>query len=168
MAPDDHAHAFDELPVRPEARSTLPKLLETGLVLGILSNGSAGMLARAVGRAGLEGMFEHVLSADDARRYKPHPSVYALAVDATGYPSSAIGFVTANDWDAAGASAFGLRVAWLRREGQVEPAAGRGPGACGRHLGSAAGPLPALKPPGRRQSVGYHSRAMTSRYEPRR
>lgn len=114
-------HAFDELPVRPEARSTLDELRETGLLLGVLSNGSAGMLDRALGTAGLKDVFEHVLSADDARRYKPHPSVYALAVDATCHPRAEIGFVTANDWDAAGASAFGLRVAWLRPEGQVEP-----------------------------------------------
>ena len=114
-------YAFDELPVRPEARPTLDELRATDLVLGVLSNGSAGMLARALGRAGLKDVFEHVLSADAARRYKPHPSVYALAVDATGHPRAAIGFVTANDWDAAGASAFGLRVAWLRPEGQAEP-----------------------------------------------
>ena len=114
------AHAFDDLPARPEARSTLDELREAGFVLGVLSNGSAGMLVRALEKTGLESVFQHVLSAEDARRYKPHPSVYALAVDATGLAAASIGFVTANDWDAAGASAFGLRVAWLRPEGQVE------------------------------------------------
>ena len=115
------AHAFDELPVRPEARPALDDLRDAGLVLGVLSNGSRPMLERALRRAGLQDRFEHVLSADAARRYKPDPAVYALAVAATGQPTAAIGFVTANDWDAAGAAAFGLRVAWLRPEGQLEP-----------------------------------------------
>ncbi len=57
---------------------------------------------------------DHDLSVDAARRFKPHPSVYQLAVDATGLPRERIGFVTANGWDAAGAGAFGFRVAWLR------------------------------------------------------
>jgi 2-haloacid dehalogenase len=57
---------------------------------------------------------------DSAERFKPHPSVYRLAADATGLPATRIGFVTANGWDAAGAGAFGFRVAWLR----PTPAAG--------------------------------------------
>ncbi len=56
----------------------------------------------------------HFLSVDTARQFKPHPSVYQLAVDATGLPAKQIGFVTANGWDAAGAGVFGFRVAWLR------------------------------------------------------
>ncbi len=40
-------------------------------------------------------------------------AVYRLAVEAVGTGPDRIGFVTANGWDAAGAGAFGLRVAWL-------------------------------------------------------
>jgi 2-haloacid dehalogenase len=56
----------------------------------------------------------HRLSVDAVQRFKPHPSVYRLTVDATGLAPEHIGFVTANGWDAAGAGSFGLRVAWLR------------------------------------------------------
>ena len=115
------AHAFDTLPARPEARSTLAELRDAGLLVGVLSNGTAGMLDRALGNAGLREAFDHVLSVDLVRRYKPDPAVYALAVEATGHPPASIGFVTANDWDAAGASRFGLQVAWIRPIGQVEP-----------------------------------------------
>ena len=38
---------------------------------------------------------DHLLSVDRARRFKPHPSVYRLAVEATGLPAERIGFVTA-------------------------------------------------------------------------
>lgn len=57
--------------------------------------------------------------------------VYRLAVDATGLPPERIGFVTANGWDAAGAGAFGFRVAWLR----TDPAA---------HLPAVGAPEPAI------------------------
>ena len=52
-------------------------------------------------------------------------SVYQLAVEATGFGADRIGFVTANGWDAAGAGAFGLRVAWLRPDSNASlPAVG--------------------------------------------
>ena len=68
---------------------------------------------------------DHYLSVDAAQRFKPHPSVYQLAVDATGLPADRIGFVTGNGWDAAGAGAFGFRVAWLRPDANASlPAVG--------------------------------------------
>lgn len=115
------ADAFDRLPVRSEVQTTLDELRGAGLVLGVLSNGTAGMLDRALANAGLGDAFDHVLSADEVQRYKPHPAVYALAAAATGHPPSSIGFATTNDWDAAGACAFGLLVAWLRPSGLGEP-----------------------------------------------
>ena len=88
---------------------------DAGVRTGILTNASERMLSEAA--AALTGLpFDHQLSVDKARRFKPHPSVYQLAVDATGLPAERIGFVTANGWDAAGAGAFGFRVAWLRPE----------------------------------------------------
>jgi 2-haloacid dehalogenase len=115
------ANAFDELPLRPEARPVLDGLRASGLTLGVLSNGSTAMLVQALGAAGLPDTFDHVLSVDAVRSYKPDPAVYALAVKATDRSPESIGFVTANDWDAAGAATFGLRVAWLRPAGAIEP-----------------------------------------------
>jgi 2-haloacid dehalogenase len=106
--------AFDRLPARREARPVLRTVRERGARLGVLSNGSEAMLQRALTATGLADLFDDVLSVDAVRRYKPDPAVYALAVAASGVQPSDIGFVTANDWDAAGAAAFGFRVAWLR------------------------------------------------------
>ena len=115
------ADAFEELPARSEVPTALDQLRRAGLILGVISNGSAGMLDRSLANAGLGDAFDHVLSADEVQRYKPHPAVYAMAAAATGHPTSSIGFVTTNDWDAAGACAFGLLVAWLRPSGLAEP-----------------------------------------------
>jgi 2-haloacid dehalogenase len=107
----DVAAAFVDLPLVDGASKVVEELRSAGLVTGILTNATSRALERVSGR--LPPM-DHGLSVDLARRYKPHPSVYQLAVDATGLPAKRIGFVTANGWDAAGAGAFGFRVAWLR------------------------------------------------------
>ena len=115
--------AFDRLPVRPEAPPVIDILRAAGPRLGVLSNGSRSMIDRALAGTSLSAAFDDVLSVDAVRRYKPDPAVYELAVHVSGQPASRIGFVTANDWDAAGAAAFGFRVAWLRPPGAPDPPA---------------------------------------------
>ena len=105
------ADAFIDLPLVDGASGVVHGLRAAGIVTGILTNASSRALDRVSGR--LPPM-AHYLSVDAARQFKPHPSVYQLAIDATGLPAMQIGFVTANGWDAAGAGAFGFRVAWLR------------------------------------------------------
>ena len=63
----------------PEARDALAAL--EGRKLVILSNGSPAMLQAAVAGAGLDGVFDHVLSVEDVGVFKPHPKVYQLALD---------------------------------------------------------------------------------------
>jgi 2-haloacid dehalogenase len=43
--------------------------------------------------------------------------VYALGAARLGLPREAIGFVSSNGWDVAGAKAFGFRVVWVNRHG---------------------------------------------------
>jgi 2-haloacid dehalogenase len=109
------ADAFVHLPLADGAGEAVRALHDAGVRTGILTNASERMLSEAAeGLAGLP--FDHRLSVDGARRFKPHPSVYQLAVDATGLPAERIGFVTANGWDAAGSGTFGFHVAWLRAD----------------------------------------------------
>jgi 2-haloacid dehalogenase len=106
------ADAFAELPLVEGAAAAVSTLKEAGLTTGILTNASKRTLERVAARLDLR--LDHWLSVEPSRRYKPHPRVYQLAVDATAIPAERIGFVTANGWDAAGAGTFGLRVVWLR------------------------------------------------------
>lgn len=110
---DELADAFTMLPLVPEAADTVSRLHAAGLKTGILTNASTRTLDRVAGRLDLP--IDHRLSVDAARQFKPHPSVYQLAVDASGLARDRIGFVTANGWDAAGACVFGFRVVWLRQ-----------------------------------------------------
>jgi 2-haloacid dehalogenase len=109
------AGAFRELAVHPEVPGVLERLRDGGVVTGILTNASRTTLDLIIDRTGLR--MDHALSVDAVRRFKPSPAVYALATEATGLPPERIGFVTGNAWDAAGAGAFGFRVAWLRAPG---------------------------------------------------
>ncbi len=57
--------AFSEVP------QTLQALRDAGFVTAILSNGTPSMLSAAVGGAGLEDMFDMVLSVDAVGVFKP-------------------------------------------------------------------------------------------------
>jgi 2-haloacid dehalogenase len=102
----------------PEVPQVLRRLKEAGFVTAILSNGSPSMLADAMAGARLGDLLDHVLSVEEVGVFKPHPSVYRLAVDRLGVPASAIAFQSSNAWDAHAASAFGMRVVWCNRYGQ--------------------------------------------------
>jgi 2-haloacid dehalogenase len=117
----------------PEVPDMLRRLKNAGLRLAILSNGTPAMLDAAVAGAGLGGLFDAVLSVEEAGVYKPHPKVYQLALDRLDLPASAIAFQSSNAWDAHAASAFGMKVVWCNRSGQRRE---RLPGAPDREIAS--------------------------------
>ena len=73
-----------ELDTYPEVQETLTRLRAGGMRTAILSNGSPRMLESAVANAGIADLLDAVLSAEEIGIYKPHPSVYQLAVDRLG------------------------------------------------------------------------------------
>ena len=81
----------------------------------ILSNGTRAMLEPLIRKSGLAAHLDGVLSVDAARIFKPSPRVYQLAVDTLQLPSSRIGFVSSNCWDAIGAKTFGFTTFWINR-----------------------------------------------------
>lgn len=103
----------------PEVSETLTRLKAGGVKLAILSNGTPDMLSAATDQAGITGLLDAILSVEEVGVFKPHPSVYQLAVDRMGVGADQICFVSANGWDAYSARAFGLRVVWCNRFGQA-------------------------------------------------
>jgi len=110
--------AYLSLGAYSEVPAMLAALKRAGQRTAILSNGEPAMLEAAVRNAGLDGLIDAVLSVDSLGIYKPHRSVYQLAVDRLGVPARRISFQSSNAWDAAGAAHFGFRVAWVNRFGQ--------------------------------------------------
>jgi 2-haloacid dehalogenase len=114
----DLINAYLELECYPEVPDTLIKLKDSGRQIAILSNGSPAMLEAVVKSSGLEDLIQTVLSVEMVGIFKPDPTVYQLAVDRLGVEAAEIVFMSSNAWDAVGATAFGLRVAWINRFAQ--------------------------------------------------
>ena len=110
--------AYLHLECYPEVPETLLQLKNRGLALAILSNGTPAMLAAATDHAGLRTLMPTIFSVESVGVFKPHPRVYQMAVDGLACLPEEIVFLSANAWDAAGAAAFGFRVAWINRFGQ--------------------------------------------------
>jgi 2-haloacid dehalogenase len=112
---DDLVDAYLHLKCYPEVPDTLATLKDRGLKIAILSNGSPAMLEAVVKSSGLEDLVQTILSVERVGVFKPHPRVYQLAVDRLEVTAAEIVFLSSNAWDAVGATAFGLRVAWINR-----------------------------------------------------
>ena len=107
--------AWLDVRVYPEVPEALAALAPRRL--GVLSNGNPDMLEAGLAAAAIRDRFDHVLSVHELGIYKPHPSVYELALKAFSLPAERILFVSSNPFDAAGARSFGLPVAWVNRAG---------------------------------------------------
>jgi len=110
--------AYERLGPYADARPALEQLKAAGLRLAILSNGAPRMLEAAARNAKISDLLEMIVSIEEVGTYKPSPAVYRRAVERLGLWPGEVLFVSANGWDAFGAKAFGLRVAWCNRSGQ--------------------------------------------------
>ena len=102
-----------------EVPETLQRLKAAGMKLAILSNGTPAMLAAAATNAGIDKFFDAILSVEEVKVYKPHPSVYQLACQRLNLSADEICFLSSNGWDAYSAKAFGFHVLWCNRSGQM-------------------------------------------------
>ena len=110
--------AYLSLAAFPDVAPGLKELSGAGYPLAILSNGTPKMLRAAASSAGIEGSFAHIISVDEIKVYKPSPRVYKLAPAKFKLAPTAIGFVSSNSWDVAGAASFGLTTFWINRGNQ--------------------------------------------------
>jgi 2-haloacid dehalogenase len=106
---------YRELSAYPEAPAMLRAIRGAGFKAAILSNGAPDMLQAAVDAADLAAQFDALLSVEAVGIFKPHPSVYRLAVERLGVTAGRICFVSSNGWDIAGAAQFGFRAVWVNR-----------------------------------------------------
>jgi 2-haloacid dehalogenase len=93
----------------PEVPDVLTRLKTAGMKVANLSNGTPAMFAAAVSNAGIVDLLDAVLSVEEVKVYKPHPSVYRLACERLKVPTGQVCPVSSNSWDAYSAKAFGFR-----------------------------------------------------------
>jgi 2-haloacid dehalogenase len=101
------------LDLYPDATPTLAAL--GGRKLAILSNGSSAMLDTLVRNSGLDRILDATISVDSKKVFKPAPEAYSMIEAVLGVGPAEVLFISANPWDACGAKAFGLNVAWIER-----------------------------------------------------
>jgi 2-haloacid dehalogenase len=101
------------LDLYPDASAALAAL--RGRKLAILSNGSTDMLNALVRNSGLDRVLDATISIDSKKIFKPSPDAYTLIESKLGVTPHDVLFVSSNPWDAIGAKAFGLNVAWIER-----------------------------------------------------
>ena len=102
-----------DLDLYPDALASLAAMKHNKLA--ILSNGSPDMLNALVRNSGLDRVLDATISVDANKIFKPSPDTYALIEQTLHIPPSDVLFVSSNPWDACGAKAFGLNVAWIER-----------------------------------------------------
>ncbi|HZZ05826.1 haloacid dehalogenase type II [Paraburkholderia sp.] len=122
--------------------------------LAILSNGNPQMLDIAVKSASMTGLFDHVLSVDTVRAYKPSPTAYALGTQAFNVEPREIVFVSSNGWDVAGASWFGFTTFWLNRQNAPVEELGVTPHGTGGGMNDLLAFLKSLASPDRNSGTG--------------
>lgn len=108
---------YSSLSAFPENLQALRDMKAAGLRLAILTNGNRDMIEVSVRSAGMNGLFEHLLSSQAVETFKTMDAIYALAPQAFGCRAKDILFVSSNCWDAIGARWYGYASFWINRSG---------------------------------------------------
>ena len=109
--------AWEHMGAYADAVPVLQTLHASGIRCAVLTNGTPATSAKAMANAGIGGMIDATLSVESAGVFKPDKRVYQLVTDHYSTTADRTIFVTANGWDATGAAAFGMPVAWCNRLG---------------------------------------------------
>jgi len=118
-AADALERLWPELPVWSGAQAALDEL--TGRAkLAVVTNCSARLGSLAAAR--LATRWDCIVTAEQARFYKPDPRPYRLALATLGVASQEAAFIAGSGYDLIGTAALGLRTYWHNRVGLVRPA----------------------------------------------
>jgi len=112
-ARDKFMDAFLRVKPWPEAVEALKSMRQAGIRLAYVSNLTPKMLTVMSQSAGISDQFEHILSTDRGKAYKPDPRAYQMAEVVFNLPRENIAFAAFGGWDAAGAKSFGLNTFWV-------------------------------------------------------
>ena len=113
--------AYLTLEAFPDVRPGLEALRARGVRLAILSNGEPRMLEAAARSAGIDTLLDTIISVEEVKIFKVSPHVYNLGPERLGVGRSALGFVSSNAWDIAGAASAGLTTFWIQRSAAEPP-----------------------------------------------
>jgi|TARA_R110000851_G_scaffold4687_10_gene19333 2-haloacid dehalogenase len=112
----DHLMAvYGELPAFDDVVPALDQLRDAGIRCVAFSNGTVDAVSTLLTRAGVESHMDDIVSADEVKRFKPDPAVYAHLRTRLETRPEHTWLVSSNPFDVIGATHAGLRSAWVRR-----------------------------------------------------
>jgi len=117
----DKAHinrVWHRLKPWPDAVEGLARL-KSHYIIGTLSNGNIGLLARMAKHAGLP--WDVILGAETARAYKPLPQAYLANAELLNLKPGQVMLVAAHNSDLAAAAGCGLRTGFVPRPQEYGP-----------------------------------------------
>ncbi len=123
LEPSEREALLDQwwrLPAFPDAGVTLQAVAAAGYSVVAFSNGESERVDELLRTAGLRAPLSAVHGVAAAGTYKPAPVVYRQLTRSLGIDAGRVWLVSANYWDALGASAAGLRSVWIARGRPVE------------------------------------------------
>ena len=82
----------------------------------ILSNGEAHKSDILLSDSSLRKYFDHIISVEEVRKYKPSQETYLLVSKKLNLQISQIALVSSNLWDIAGAKSVGMYTCWINHE----------------------------------------------------
>jgi 2-haloacid dehalogenase len=104
----------------PDVAPALIALRKAGKQLALLSNATEEILRAGLRNSDLRTAFDHVISTDEIRTYKPDPRAYELGLQKMQLRKDQVMFVAFAGWDAAGAKWFGYPTFWNNRQNAAE------------------------------------------------
>jgi 2-haloalkanoic acid dehalogenase type II len=113
------AARYGELKPWPEVREVLGALRHEGVALGVVTNCSEELGAKAIACTGVE--FDVTVTAERAGFYKPDTRPYEAALDELGVARSRCLFVAGSAYDLFGTNKVGLATYWHDRIGMTPP-----------------------------------------------
>jgi 2-haloalkanoic acid dehalogenase type II len=113
------AARYSELKPWPEVREVLGALRLQGVTLGVVTNCSEELAAKAIICTGID--FDVVVTAERAGFYKPDPRPYEMALAELGVSPGRCLFVAGSAYDLFGTSKVGLPTYWHDRIGMALP-----------------------------------------------
>jgi len=111
---------FATLPTFDDAAPALRTLSEAGVTVACLTVGSPENTRRFLEGAELSEFVDHVITAQDAGVWKPHPEIYRFAAKQMNVPLERMALVAVHAWDCHGAKRAGAMAGWCARL-ELEP-----------------------------------------------
>ena len=118
----------------PDVPDALSALKRAGIRMAILSNMTPQILTNNIEKNNLGKYFDHIISTDSAKTYKPDRNAYQLGVDTLNLTREEIAYAAFSGWDIAGAKWFGYPTFWVNRAGFKPEPLGANADAVGNNL----------------------------------